>query len=166
MSVQTPGVRVGGAPRQVERDENRLRRVSAAVNVVDKEIEKLVGEMSATLLTEGGFGLAAIQIGSPLRVVVIRQGNGTVIALINPEIVWRSEQKVTLREGCLSLPGVGRAVRRPAQIKLTFTDIRGNPQSAILGGMMARVVQHEVDHLDGILMVDRSKFLSAAATAA
>ena len=103
--------------------------------------------------SQNGVGLAGPQIGESLRLCLCLI-NGKMTPLINPDITWRSEETDTVEEGCLSLPGIWRNVTRPIAIKLEYQDESGQLQERRLEGMDARIVQHEVDHLDGILIVD------------
>lgn len=130
-----------------------LRKKTQKVGKVTKELQKLIKDMQETTVHADGLGLAAPQIGQSLRVCVA-QINNRLTPLVDPEITWRSKQTDVVEEGCLSLPGIWGDVTRPIAITLRYTDARGEKQERKLEGLDARVVQHEVDHLDGILIVD------------
>ena len=105
-----------------------------------------------------GVGLAATQLGILRRVLVFQVGSeAEPTALVNPEIEWRSEDEATAEEGCLSLPGVIVDVERPLHVRARGVDVHGDPISIEASGLEARVIQHEVDHLDGVLMIDRTE---------
>lgn len=130
-----------------------LRTKTAPVPKVTKEILHLLKDMDDTVRDAGGAGIAAPQIGKSLRLCIALL-NGKYIPLINPEIIWRSEEKDSMEEGCLSLPKIWVPIIRPIRITLKYTDTKGKEQERKLEGFNARVVQHELDHLDGILIVD------------
>ncbi|MFA6437220.1 MAG: peptide deformylase [Candidatus Paceibacterota bacterium] len=117
---------------------------------------ELVGELKEDLLgSETGVGLAAPQIGVNLRVFAVKDAEGRVTILTNPQIVRKSLQVKCSEEGCLSFPGQYGLVRRSVEVLLGFFDENGKRQVGKFNGWMARVVQHEVDHLDGILFIER-----------
>jgi peptide deformylase len=104
-----------------------------------------------------GIGLAATQLGVMHRVLVYRvDPDAPLGVLINPEIEWRGDEVETMEEGCLSLPGVGVEVERPVRVRVTAHDETGAPLVVEASGLDARVIQHEVDHLDGVLILDRT----------
>src|SRR5688572_13318534 len=104
-----------------------------------------------------GVGLAATQLGVMRRLLVFQAGpDATPTALVNPEIEWRSDDLETAEEGCLSLPGIVVDVERSLHIRVRASDPSGDPLAIEASGLEARVIQHEVDHLDGVLMLDRS----------
>ena len=109
-----------------------------------------------TLAADNGAGLAAVQVGRKERICVSNI-NGKLVPLINPEIPWKSEELITAEEGCLSLPGVWVEVPRSVEIVVRYLDTDGEPQERKLKDWDARVVQHEVDHLDGKMIVDYDK---------
>lgn len=111
--------------------------------------------MSKTMLKKEGVGLAAPQTGKNLRIIVINSKDG-VIGAINPKIVKKSWARVLGREGCLSLPGIFGQVKRHKNITVNYYDIDGKKIKLTAQGMMARVLQHEIDHLDGILFTDKA----------
>jgi peptide deformylase len=117
------------------------------------EVERMVALMHDAL----GVGLAATQIGLMRRLLVFQAGpDATPTALVNPEIEWRSDEMETAEEGCLSLPGIVVDVERPLHVRVRARDAAGDPLEIEASGLEARVIQHEVDHLDGILMLDRT----------
>lgn len=130
-----------------------LRRKASKVEKVTKEIKKLIADMRETVKDEDGAGIAAPQVGQSLRLCLAMIG-GKMIALINPTFTWMSAETSTDEEGCLSLPGITVAVTRPVSLILTYTDEKGTTQERKLCDMDARVVQHEMDHLEGRLLVD------------
>ena len=134
-------------------DNPVLRTKTEKIPTITKDILKLVKNMQETVDDAKGAGLAAPQIGESLR-LCIALINGKHTPLINPEITWRSKEEDSMEEGCLSLPGVWLPISRPVAITLTYQDIKGNDQERKLKGFDARVIQHEVDHLEGMLIVD------------
>lgn len=133
-----------------------LREVSQPVRKVNAELKKLVAEMFETMAIENGIGLAAPQVGVNKRVIVIDLGEeGTKpFALINPEVI-KSSGQATDNEGCLSIPGVFLPVCRPSHIKVKARDLNDRQTIFEADGLLARAIQHEIDHLDGKLFVDR-----------
>jgi peptide deformylase len=138
--------------------DKRLRLVSEPVARVDDDVRKLVADMFETMYEAPGVGLAAIQVGVPKRVVTIDATRGEEekqpIALINPEIVWSSEEKIAHEEGCLSIPEYLDEVARPERVKVRFLDLEGRAHELEADGLLARVVQHEIDHINGVLFID------------
>jgi peptide deformylase len=138
--------------------DKRLRVVSKPVEKIDDEVKKLVADMFETMYDAPGVGLAAIQIGVPLRVVTIDATRGEEekkpIALINPELISASDEKSTMEEGCLSIPEFTDEVERPEKIKARFTNLEGQTVEVEAEGLFARVFQHELDHLNGVLFID------------
>jgi peptide deformylase len=130
-----------------------LRRKTKPLSKVTKEIRKLLKDMGETLKIADGVGIAAPQVASSLRVCLAMVG-GKIIPLISPEIIAKSDETTVAQEGCLSLPGVWLDIPRSKEITLTYLDGRGKRQERKLKDFDARVVQHEVDHLDGVLIVD------------
>jgi len=137
-----------------------LRTVSKNVPQVTKTILALIKDMEETLKDEGGLGLAAPQVGESLQICLAQIG-GKVQVLVNPEITWRSKEADTEEEGCLSLPNIVVAVMRPREIVVRYRNRKGMEEERRLKDMDARVVQHEMDHLNGVLIVD---YLSSPAT--
>jgi peptide deformylase len=136
----------------------RLRLVSRPIAKVDPGVLALVEDMFATMYDAPGIGLAAIQIGEPLRLVTIDTAKPDTprepMALINPEILWSSEERSVYEEGCLSIPDYYEEVERPSRIGLRFTDREGQVREIEATGILATCVQHEIDHLDGKLFID------------
>ncbi len=136
----------------------RLREVASAVEQVDDEIRTLIDDMAETMYAAPGVGLAATQIGVPLRVFVIdiasEEEPSNLLAFVNPELTER-EGSQTYREGCLSFPGVSEDVKRAASVRVRALDRDGKPFELEATGLLAVAVQHENDHLDGELMIDR-----------
>ncbi|HWA31287.1 MAG TPA: peptide deformylase [Rhizomicrobium sp.] len=136
----------------------RLKVVSEPVAKVDGEIRTLVDDMVETMYEADGIGLAAIQIGVPKRILVMdidqKDGKKNPRAFINPVITWASEEMATFEEGCLSVPEIWDEVERPARIKAEYLDRDGNKQELEAEGLLATCLQHEMDHLNGILFVD------------
>jgi peptide deformylase len=171
--------------------DKRLRTVSKPVEEMGDELLALLVDMFQTMYDAPGIGLAAVQIGVPLRVVTmdlsrdeerreltlqqlsakfargkvqLKAQHGSITQLvtspgepavfINPEIVWSSEEKSVYEEGCLSIPDIHEDVERPAQVRVRYVDIEGKPQEADAEGLFATCIQHEIDHLNGVLFID------------
>ena len=131
-----------------------LRRKSLRVREVDRGIRSLAQDLTDTVLEHHGAGLAAPQIGAHWRVCVVLSDEGEVLTMINPEIV-RVSGRVDDFEGCLSFPGLWGKVERAMTVTVKYLDIQGRPQRRKVSNITARAVQHEIDHLDGVLFVDR-----------
>jgi peptide deformylase len=132
-----------------------LRRRAAPVGEVTPEIRRMVEDMIETMFEEVGIGLAAPQVGISLRLMVVGDEKGRgARALVNPVIAEQGGE-VTAEEGCLSLPGIFADVTRAEWVRLEAHDLEGNPVSLKARGLTARVFQHEMDHLDGVLFIDR-----------
>ena len=138
--------------------DKRLRLVSESVKTVDAELRALIDDMFETMYEAPGVGLAAIQIGVPKRIVTAdtakKDEPKQPQVFINPEIVWSSEEKNTYEEGCLSIPEYYEEVERPAQVKVRFTDLDGKAHEVEANGLLATVLQHEIDHINGVLFID------------
>jgi peptide deformylase len=138
--------------------DKRLRSVSKPVVEISDEIRTLVADMFDTMYDAPGVGLAAIQVGVPSRVVVMdlskREAESEPLVFINPEIAWSSEEKSPYEEGCLSIPDVHEDVERPSRVRIRYLDLDGKLQEADAEGLFATVIQHEVDHLNGVLFID------------
>ncbi|MFA6409999.1 MAG: peptide deformylase [Candidatus Buchananbacteria bacterium] len=142
-----------------------LRQKSKALKSEElqkKEFGQLLLDMEKTMKEKDGVGLAAPQIGKSIRVVVISTADGSVF-LINPKILKKSWKKEILEEGCLSLPEVWGLVKRSLKITIVALDPKGKKMKFTASGMFARVIQHEVDHLDGILFIDKAKKITQGA---
>ncbi|MBD3379272.1 MAG: peptide deformylase [Candidatus Omnitrophica bacterium] len=127
-------------------------RASAVEDFTD-EIRDILKEMSDIMYATRGIGLAAPQVGLGLKMLVMDAGNG-LLKMVNPEIAEISDRKTVLEEGCLSLPGISVKVSRPGQIKVSALDENGAPFTRLFDGLAAKVVQHEMDHLDGKVIID------------
>lgn len=136
----------------------KLRQTSKPLERFDAALQKLIDDMFDTMYEAPGIGLAAIQISEPIRLLVVdpspKEGPREPIALINPQIVWSSDARNVYEEGCLSIPDYYEEVERPASVRLTFMDREGKPQERLAEGLFATVVQHEIDHLNGVLFID------------
>jgi len=132
-----------------------LRRRAAAIEAVTPAIRRLADDMIETMYDEVGIGLAAPQIGASVRLLVVgdEEGRGAQV-LVNP-VITEQGGTVTAEEGCLSLPGFFAPVTRAQWVKLEAQDLEGQPVTISARGLRARVFQHEVDHLDGVLFIDR-----------
>lgn len=129
-----------------------LRAKTQKVGKVTKDVKKLIRDMKKTVKGKG-VGLAGPQVGVSLR-LCLTQIHGKMVALIDPEIIWKSGDIAIDEEGCLSLPGIWRKVPRAKEIHLRYRDEKDQEQELKLSDFDARVVQHEIDHLDGILIID------------
>jgi peptide deformylase len=138
--------------------DKRLRLVSDPINAIDREVKALVADLFETMYDAPGIGLAAIQIGVPRRVVTMDLSKKDEAqeprVFINPEILWRSDEKATYEEGCLSIPEFYEEVERPAQVRVKFLDLEGREQELEASGLLATCLQHEIDHLNGVLFID------------
>ncbi len=163
----------------IEIPDPRLKQVSVPVEKFDQELKELVSGMFETMYDAPGIGLAAIQVGVPLRLLVIdlqpedEDAEPEVCTahgdhehshqplkreprvFVNPEIFDPSEDVSVYNEGCLSVPEIYAEVERPARIRARWQDLDGKPHEAVFEGMLATVLQHEMDHLEGIVFIDR-----------
>jgi peptide deformylase len=134
-------------------DDPVLRQKAKRVSAIDSSIQRLIDDMIETMQQANGVGLAAPQVGIPLRVIVIQMPGEHPVAIINPEIVERTgEQEVT--EGCLSVPSYIGEIKRSAQVTVKGRDRRGKRIKLKADGLMAEALEHEIDHLNGILYID------------
>ena len=134
-----------------------LKEICKPVDRVDSKLRKLLDDMADTLYDANGVGLAAPQVGIPIRVVVIDVGDG-LIEMVNPVIRYKEGEQLGA-EGCLSVPGIFGDVKRAEVVKVEFTD-RKNKRKVLTGsGLLARCIQHELDHLDGKLFIDIAESL-------
>jgi len=122
--------------------------------VVSDETKKLITDLIETMKVEDGVGIAAPQVGVHKRVIIVDNGEG-VKAFINPKIISRSIRKTDSEEGCLSVPGIFGIVKRNKKVKVKAIDENGEPVRVSASGLTATVFQHEIDHLDGILFIDK-----------
>jgi len=136
----------------------RLKAVSRDVQRVDVEIRMLIDDMFDSMYSAKGVGLAAIQIGVPKRIIVMdlaaKDGAPEPHAFINPKIIWASDETIVCEEGCLSVPDIWEDVERPARIKAEHLDRDGKLVMLEAEGLLATCLQHEMDHLEGILFLD------------
>jgi peptide deformylase len=134
-----------------------LRSRASEVREFDAELAREAERMVALMRDAIGVGLAATQLGVMRRMLVFQAGpEATATALVNPEVEWLSDELAVAEEGCLSLPGVAVDVERSLHARVRGRDVRGEPMLLEASGLEARVLQHEVDHLDGVLIVDRT----------
>jgi len=156
------------ALRQILTEPNKiLRQKSLLVEKIDQDLQKLMDDMLDTMYAAPGIGLAAIQVGVPKRVIVLDIGwrdkleeqndNGekrNPIFFVNPEIIDKSLNNFTYEEGCLSVPGQFAEIDRPDKCHVKYLDYYGQPKEIKAEGMLATCIQHEIDHLEGILFID------------
>lgn len=135
-----------------------LKQVSQPVDKVDDELRALMDDMLETMYDAPGIGLAAVQIGVPKRVIVMdlsREGEEKAPQyFVNPEILWKSEETAPYEEGCLSVPEIYDEVERPARVKLRYLNYQGEQIEEDAEGLFAVCIQHEMDHLEGVLFID------------
>lgn len=136
-----------------------LKKKAEKVEKVDNDLRKLLDDMLETMYASNGCGLAAPQIGISKRIVVIdiahEDEEPQPLYLVNPEIVWQSEVKEISEEGCLSVPGQRAEVERPAAVRIKYLDYKGDEQELLAEDFLAVAAQHEIDHLDGVLYIDK-----------
>jgi peptide deformylase len=136
----------------------KLRLVSAPLGQVDDALRRLMDDMVETIHDAPGIGLAAIQIAEPVRVVAIdlakKDEPPQPQYFVNPEIVWFSDERSVYEEGCLSIPEYYEEVERPAKVRARFLDREGKRQEILAEGLLATALQHEIDHLNGVLFID------------
>ena len=133
-----------------------LRKRAKEISEFNDDLKKLAEQMSEAMYQDDGIGLAGPQVSKSLRIIVLGLGQGKYKSYINPEITYRSRDKASSEEGCLSLPQIFGFVSRPKKIHVKYQDLDGNVVKEKVKGMDAVVIQHEVDHLDGILFIDRA----------
>jgi peptide deformylase len=134
-----------------------LRQISNEVEKVDNEIRKLMDDMLETMYAAPGIGLAAIQIGVPKRVIVIdlsKEEEKKPLYFVNPKIIVKSKNNSTYEEGCLSVPGQFAEIDRPDECHVSYLDYDGQKKELKIKGLLATCIQHEMDHLEGILFID------------
>ena len=136
----------------------RLKALSRSVDSVDAATRKLIDDMLESMYEADGIGLAAVQIGVPKRIIVMdleqKDGKNNPRAFVNPVLIWRSEETATFEEGCLSVPEVWEEVERAAKIKCEYLYRDGHKQLLEAEGLLATCLQHEMDHLEGVLFID------------
>ncbi len=135
-----------------------LKTVSTPVAKVDAETRQLLDDMLETMYAAPGIGLAAIQVAIAKRVIVVDtsadEDEKSPMFLVNPEVVWESPERSTYSEGCLSVPEHYADVERPASVRVKYLDYNNEMQETLMDGLTATCVQHEIDHLDGIVFID------------
>ena len=141
--------------------DSLLRSRSLPVERIDDELRGFLDQMLETMYAAPGIGLAAVQVAIPRRVVTIdvsqredKDAPAAPLFLINPEIVWSSDERAAAEEGCLSIPEYFAEVERPAKVRVTYLDREGKRQELEADGILAICLQHEIDHLDGTLFID------------
>jgi peptide deformylase len=136
----------------------RLKQVSAPVERVDDDLRALMDDMLETMYAAPGIGLAAIQVGVPLRVIVMdlaREGQPPQPRhFVNPELLWASEETAPYEEGCLSVPEIYDEIERPARVRMSYMNYAGETIEEDAEGLFAVCIQHEMDHLNGVLFID------------
>jgi peptide deformylase len=136
----------------------RLKVKSRPVERVDASVRKLMDDMLDTMYAAPGIGLAAAQVGIAKRVLVVdvaREGEPPApLRMANPEVTWTSEETISMEEGCLSLPDEYASVQRPARCRVRYLDHENEPREIAADGLLAACIQHEIDHLEGVLFVD------------
>ena len=147
------------ALRKILTEPNKiLREKSLPVEKVDKDLQTLMDDMLETMYAAPGIGLAAIQVGVAKRVIVLdiapKDKPKNPIFFVNPKIIYKSENKSTYEEGCLSVPGQFAEINRPEICNVKYLDYYGQPKEIKAEGMLATCIQHEMDHLEGILFID------------
>ena len=147
------------ALRQILTEPNKiLREKSLTVKIVDEDLQKLMDDMLETMYAAPGIGLAAIQVGVPKRIIVLdiapKDKPKNPMYFVNPEIITKSENSSTYEEGCLSVPGQFAEINRPDKCHIKYLDYDGQPKEIKADGMLATCIQHEIDHLEGILFID------------
>ena len=138
--------------------DQRLKLSSEPVGRVDDDVRRLMNDMLETMRAAPGIGLSAVQVGVTKRIIVLdvapQGGEARLLRLVDPEITWLSPETVKIEEGCLSFPEHFGEITRPSAVKARYTDENNQPREIEAEGLLARCIQHEMDHLDGVLMVD------------
>jgi peptide deformylase len=136
----------------------KLRLVCERIERIDGALRTLMDDMIETMHDAPGVGLAAIQIAEPIRLVVVdvarKEEPPNPQVFVNPEVVWSSDERSTYEEGCLSIPEYYAEVERPASVRARYLDRDGEMREILAEGLLATVLQHEIDHLDGVLFID------------
>ncbi|NRA86390.1 MAG: peptide deformylase [Rhizobiales bacterium] len=144
----------------IKHPDDVLRKICQPVETVTDEVRKLMDDMLDTMYNAPGIGLAACQIGDLRRIVVLdcvreaEEDEKRPMFFVNPEIIWESQDVGEYEEGCLSIPGVYENVIRPSECKITFLNYNGDAQELLCTGLLATCIQHEIDHLNGVLFID------------
>lgn len=137
--------------------ETVLRKKAREIKFITPEIKNLIANMKETIATEEGIGLAASQVGVLERVIVLKTEKGLEV-FINPKILKKSKEKEVAEEGCLSFPSLWLKIKRPKEVEIRTLNEKEEKLETKVQGLLARVFQHEIDHLDGILFIDRLSF--------
>ncbi len=136
----------------------KLRLVSRRIERIDAPLKKLIEDMIETMHDAPGIGLAAIQIAEPIRLLVVdtakKEEPPNPQVFVNPDILWASDERSTYEEGCLSIPEYYAEVERPASVRVRHLDREGELRETLAEGLLATVLQHEIDHLEGVLFID------------
>jgi peptide deformylase len=136
----------------------KLRLISKPIERVDGDLRRLIDDMLETMYEAPGVGLAAVQIAEPIRLLVAdiapKDAPREPRAFVNPEIIWSSDERRTYEEGCLSIPEYYEEVERPASVRVSYIDREGKKREQEAEGLLATVLQHEIDHLNGVLFID------------
>ena len=136
----------------------QLRLSSAPIARIDDGVRKLAEDMLETMYAAPGIGLAAVQVGEMNRLITIDVSHDEDAreprVFVNPEILWKSEEMSVYEEGCLSIPEFYEEVERPARVRVRYTNLAGEPEEIEADGLLATCLQHEIDHLDGVLFID------------
>ena len=142
----------------VDADQQVLKKISQPVDGVDDGLRRLMDDMLETMYAAPGIGLAAIQVGVPKRVIVMDLAKGEEPPapryFVNPVITWRSDEMFAYEEGCLSVPEIFDEVVRPNRVRLSYLNYNGQPVEEEAEGLFAVCIQHEIDHLNGVLFID------------
>ena len=142
---------------QTGSDNPILRAMSKPVPAITKKTLKFIKDMEEAMELEKGVGIAAPQVGENVRIFLALLDGKRLVTMVNPEFLSHNETLASAEEGCLSLPGVWGEVARPTEVTIRYLDLKGRENTLKLKGFNARVVQHEMDHLDGILFIDHLK---------
>ena len=141
---------------KVDSEKDRcLRQKAAPIKTINDEVREISKKMIDAMYKGKGVGLAGPQVGFLKRIFVTHTEGDEQRVFINPSIIWTSQEQANMEEGCLSLPGFYSAVKRPAKIKVQAWNEKGRAFTLEVSGMLARVIQHEYDHLEGVLFIDR-----------
>jgi peptide deformylase len=135
-----------------------LKQKAQPITEINKHIQELAKNMLETMYAKNGIGLAGNQVGELLRIIVIdiqEEETFNPIVCINPEIIWQSQELEERDEGCLSILGISEIVKRPAKVRAAYTNLNGEKVEIEADGLLATALQHEIDHLNGILFIDR-----------
>ncbi|HBC43704.1 MAG TPA: peptide deformylase [Pseudanabaena sp.] len=162
ISIKVPKQKVSTPPLRIHTLGDRvLRQPAKRISKVNDEIRQIIVDMLITMYSSDGIGLAAPQVGINKQLLVIdielKDESKPPLVMINPEIKGSGGDLITGEEGCLSIPEVFLDVVRPDQVEVAYRDEDGRPQKLVASGLLARVIQHEMDHLNGVLFVDRVK---------